>query len=340
MRVEGGNMTLYTTLSLVCQTLLYGVFITLLPLSGYYLIKNKEETKANRRMFYMSLFMFFLSTLYWASSVANLIVTIHVFLLSDKNPTRSIAFSLFPLLNAIITINYFLSDGVVVWRAWVICRDSRVKMLTLPIFFLLCLFACICVTIGFRAYMTFPQNDNKLNYAIDVSQVTGLVLSFFTNISATAAIWYQFWQHRREVSSTLREVQRSNTKVERILLLLIESGLIYCLSGVVVLISVFVRLPSGTLGDIYHPIHVQVAGIYPTVVFLLVSKERSYKEHSYISGNIITIPATRTKPNNITSINFGDNPLLSNISDTSEISAELVHVQPPLAEGNKQSKCD
>ena len=41
--------------------------------------------------------------------------------------------------------------------------------------------------------MTFPQNDNKLNYAIDVSQVTGLVLSFFTNISATAAIWYQFW---------------------------------------------------------------------------------------------------------------------------------------------------
>ena len=71
--------------------------------------KNKEETKANRRMFYMSLFMFFLSTLYWASSVANLIVTIHVFLLSDKNPTRSIAFSLFPLLNAIITINVRLS---------------------------------------------------------------------------------------------------------------------------------------------------------------------------------------------------------------------------------------
>ena len=83
-------------------------------------------------------------------------------------------------------------------------------------------------------------------------------------------------QHRREVSSTLREVRRSNTKVERIMLLLIESGLIYCLSGVrsnhlsydkilnkefqvVVLISVFVRLPSGTLGDIYHPVHVQVA---------------------------------------------------------------------------------
>jgi hypothetical protein len=40
----------------------------------------------------------------------------------------------------------------------------------------------------------------------------------------------------------------------------------------VLLASTLIRLPNGTLGDIYGPVNVQLASIYPVIVFLLVTR--------------------------------------------------------------------
>ncbi|PSR77963.1 hypothetical protein PHLCEN_2v7621 [Hermanssonia centrifuga] len=63
--------------------------------------------------------------------------------------------------------------------------------------------------------------------------------------------------------------------------LIIESGIIYCISGAFALFATFIRLPYGTLGDIYTPINVQIAGIYPTIVLVLVGLERSMNDTTF-----------------------------------------------------------
>ena len=85
--------------------------------------------------------------------------------------------------------------------------------------------------------------------------------------------------------------------------LLIESGIFYCISlvsnpsevvalsfmshsylQITVLVATLVRLPVGTLGDLYTPVNVQLAGIYPIVVLILINHERSLDRTIFINS--------------------------------------------------------
>ncbi|EJD06700.1 uncharacterized protein FOMMEDRAFT_63622, partial [Fomitiporia mediterranea MF3/22] len=269
---------LYTTISLICQTLFYGVYAALIPLSTHFLLKKKTLSRANKFMFATTIFMFLLSTAFWATSVANLIATVNVFYASSLDHS-SIAFMLYSLFNALVLVNYIVTDSVVVWRAWVLCKNSGTSIFVIPFLFLACTSVSVVATIGLRVTMDVRPVD--LNRAIDISQIANLVLSLITNISATSIIGFRAWQHRQSIRTMISRERETSTKVERILTLLVESGLIYCISGVIVLIASVIRLPYHTLGDVYTPVHVQVAGIYPTIVLILVSQQRSLKEGAF-----------------------------------------------------------
>lgn len=87
--------------------------------------------------------------------------------------------------------------------------------------------------------------------------------------------------HRRVIREGLTNTRNSCTRAESILLLLIESGFLYCLSAVslpwvfgiptlpnedaitkiTTIFTALIRLPSGagTVGDIYFPVSVQIS---------------------------------------------------------------------------------
>lgn len=44
------------------------------------------------------------------------------------------------------------------------------------------------------------------------------------------------------------------------------------------LAATLIRLPFGTLGDIYTPVNVQIAGIYPTIVLLIVGLQMTIQD--------------------------------------------------------------
>ncbi|KAL5485978.1 hypothetical protein ACEPAI_7022 [Sanghuangporus weigelae] len=292
---------LYTAISLICQTLFYGIYASLIPFSSYFLLKKKTMTKANKIMFGITIFMFLLSTAFWTASVANFIATLNIFYVSSSEQS-SVWFMLFPLFNALLLVNiqYVLTDSVVVWRAWILCKDGSKAILTIPMFFLVCTSMSILATIGIR--VTMAVSGRNLNHIIDISQMTNLVLSLLTNIFATSIIAYRAWQHRQSIRETLSRERDTSTKVEKILTLLVESGLIYCVSGFMVLIASVIRLPKGTLGDVYTPVHVQVAGIYPTVVLALVSQQRSLKEGAFsTAGNLTGVVSAQLGPMDFTS---------------------------------------
>ncbi|KAJ7141397.1 hypothetical protein C8R44DRAFT_867020 [Mycena epipterygia] len=58
------------------------------------------------------------------------------------------------------------------------------------------------------------------------------------------------------------------------------------------LVASAVRLPYGTLGDLYTSINVQIAGVYAPAVLLLVSNYSSFNETNFLG----TIPPVGSEP--------------------------------------------
>ncbi|KAG7447535.1 uncharacterized protein BT62DRAFT_1074923, partial [Guyanagaster necrorhizus] len=73
---------------------------------------------------------------------------------------------------------------------------------------------------------------------------------------STSIVGIKALRHRHWVTSRLQLRRRNTTTAERLLTLLVESGIIYCLSGITVLIATVIRLPFGTPGDVYTPVNV------------------------------------------------------------------------------------
>ncbi|KAI0706674.1 hypothetical protein C8Q76DRAFT_629595, partial [Earliella scabrosa] len=70
-------------------------------------------------------------------------------------------------------------------------------------------------------------------YTGDVWGLAASVLSLVTNTAATTLIAYKAWSHRQLVRSHLR-VGNKRTRVEKVLALLVESGICYCILWVCV----------------------------------------------------------------------------------------------------------
>ncbi|KAK0444380.1 hypothetical protein EV421DRAFT_2018673, partial [Armillaria borealis] len=258
----------------------------------------------------MLVFMFSLSTAYWILTLygdVDLIATSFLHEVSHDVPM--------PLINALVLLNYVLTDGVVVWRAWVICQDGYRRSLILPLGFL-------CLTLSGFLLMEIVMVHRGIALVLDYLQVANLVLSLLTNIFSTSIIGIKAWHHRHWVTSELLLKRKNITTAERIFALLVESGIIYCLSGAMVLIATLIRLPDGTLGDVYTPVHVQFAGIYPAVVLLLVSHRGELNQTvvftSQGQNNALNV-------SNLATIEFGNNPHVNSSSGETETFADVAH---------------
>ncbi|KAK0230369.1 hypothetical protein IW262DRAFT_1453287 [Armillaria fumosa] len=138
---------------------------------------------------------------------------------------------------------------------------------------------------------------------ITTSSVHGLPLD---NIAST----YGMQQGIIDTGSHELQLRRRKiTTAERIFTLLVESGIIYCFSGLTVLVTSLIRLPYGTLGDVYTPVNIQFAGIYPTIVLLLVSRQDALNETVIFTFQDKSNPQERAQDvSNLDTIEFGDNP--------------------------------
>ncbi|PBL02981.1 hypothetical protein ARMGADRAFT_1024102 [Armillaria gallica] len=327
-----GLSVLYHTITLGCQTLVYGMYTVIMPICSYTMLRRGLRRKSHIFLFGMLVFMFSLSTAYWILTLyndVNLIAT--SFLYGVSHDVHM------PLLNALVLLNYVLTDGVVVWRAWVICRNEYRKSLILPLVFLCLTFLSVLVTIGLRVAITILNDTQQIviahrgiDRALDGLQVANLVLSLLTNIFSTSIIGIKAWRHRHWVTSELQLKRKNITTAERVLGLLAESGIIYCLSGLmlsslslVALIATVIRLPDGTLGDVYTPVNVQFAGIYPAIVLLLVNRQGELNETV-----IFTSQGQNNAPldvSNLDTIEFGNNLHVNSSSEEAEAFADVAH---------------
>ncbi|KAK0190548.1 hypothetical protein F5146DRAFT_929228 [Armillaria mellea] len=338
----------YYTIRLICQTLVYGMYTILMPLCCHAMLKRGLQGTTRRLLFCMLIFMFSLSTAHWVLSVyhdLDLISSGFVNGIPLDNDAASYRRQQCMLMNALALINCVLTDGVVVWRAWILCQEYR-KALMVPIAFLSCTALSAVVTIGIRiSIMVISVSQHKvvtgnaLARSLDYAQVLCLALTLLTNLSSTSIIGVKAWRYRRWITTeVVQSRKRSTTRGERVVALLVEAGVLYTLSTVFFLIAVGIRLPFGTLGDIYVPVNAQFAGMYPTIVLLFVNHRSAISETVVFSlhGKPETLDHERNSIR-LETIEFRSNPLLDtsamNESGTEITGDESLRLQEPLNEG-------
>ncbi|KAH8985042.1 hypothetical protein EDB86DRAFT_2390614 [Lactarius hatsudake] len=260
------------------------------------MIQKGLRSPSQKIMFGVIVFMFSLSTAYLGVSMADLIILIKTWYLvidlSNSTGTRSPTETLLVLFNALAPINYVLTDGVVVWRAWIICRDECRKLLRAPIVMLVLTMFGVASTIGVRIFINIdPANrEDRLADIIDVFQEITYISSLITNILGTGIISLKAWRYRRWIVADLQHVVDKRTKAERVLALLVESGVFYIFSGAFMVASSLIRLPGShfTLESLYSQAAVHLAGMYPAIVVILVNREASMDKTVFNS----TLPTT------------------------------------------------
>ncbi|KAF9065959.1 hypothetical protein BDP27DRAFT_1297897 [Rhodocollybia butyracea] len=286
----------YKLIGLIAQTFVYGIYTCLMPISTFVLLKTGLQTSIQKFLLGMTIFMYMLSSVHWVVSIINLMQSIQLWFVSlnpDECPPDFV-----PVFSALMMANCILSDGVVVWRARVICNsDWSSRTLKIPVAMLCCFSISVAATIIIRILLESPEAGSDarlfrvLSRALDVSQILNMVFSLLTNLFSTSIVGVKAWKYHQNIKKDFECLQGKKSKADKVLVILVESGVLYTFFGIGILIpATFIHLPSGTLADIFTPVGFQIAGIYPLVVLLLVNRGSPLKRSVFASTIPISLP--------------------------------------------------
>ncbi|KAI0258879.1 hypothetical protein BC834DRAFT_671081 [Gloeopeniophorella convolvens] len=270
----------YRAIAILGETIFYGVNATLAPIAVYITFRKGLHAPVQKLILATTLLMFCLCTAHWVVLLADLLALIRAFFLTvpPSLSTMSPLENELTLMNALGTINYALADTVVVWRAWVLCHDESAKLLVALILLLGANTLAVLLTIVIRIAMFVDPVRGLQIFQHNIELVQEIVVgsSLVTNLLATVIIALKAWRYRRWIMRDLAGIAGKKTKAERVLALLVESGVLYIVFGLIGIASSVVRIPgpAGTpLGNEFVPSSIQISAIYPLTVIILVSRE-------------------------------------------------------------------
>jgi len=273
------NLAFFSTI-----TLLYGVFILLFSIAAYTTIRRGFTSRATQAMFLLIVINFLLNTIYWADWMSVVAILIRTALVKDVGMSLDEKFALTNLaMNkptlVIVFAAYFqpiLTDIAVVWRAWVLFPEKQWVMVG-PLFALLATVAIIVTNLVVTMLdVTGSLNAGKgsLVSKLDVSIIA---LSMATNLLATLLITYKLWDHRKFIGNL--GLQKRRSPVQNILIVLVESGVIYCglqlASLLLSLLPVAQDSASDYASQVCHAFYTQLSAMYPALIVVIVNQHRS-----------------------------------------------------------------
>ncbi|KAK7677374.1 hypothetical protein QCA50_019705 [Cerrena zonata] len=182
---------------------------------------------------------------------------------------------------ALEMVNYIIGDSVVVWRTWVIWGKNDY----IVIFPAICGLGGLVSGIGLvRSFATAPPG--LAIYDTDIVNWFGPFGAFTCaiNIYAVVAISYKTWQNVRLHHVLGTTISIASGGCYGILLILIDSGMVYCVVLVITIILFSVQ-SSGVY--IITDMLGQITGIYPTVIIVLVCLKMTW-ESAVVSRTLPT----------------------------------------------------
>ncbi|KAI0047540.1 hypothetical protein FA95DRAFT_1605969 [Auriscalpium vulgare] len=199
------------------------------------------------------------------------------FLNSEK--AYAVATVLDDLSYSIPTVHFIFGDAIVVWRLWVIWMHSW-RITIVPFFLLFCTFAVVVAQIvttvlslgDTRGVSADP--GNPWHYMPVKLYFASLVLTLCTNGVVTCLIAYRAWIHHRSSQAVHMRIGRD--RVLAVLLLLVESGALYCAIWLALIILWPFSASHPQLTYRFTDLIPQLTGMYPTVIIVICALRRSY----------------------------------------------------------------
>ncbi|KAF5371637.1 hypothetical protein D9758_003372 [Tetrapyrgos nigripes] len=268
--------------SVAIRSLLYGMYITLSMIAIYLFLQkgisfqhsrgsdSSASAKARLALFILTIIMMVFSTISLVLSTEFYITQLPLFSFHSPNLPKIMKL----LVNEQIVLlfmermNYLISDGIVVWRAWIMFPDQRVVGLALT-FLMLSSCAGVFVDAGLAstALLGNPSNVG--------SQTRGFIISLptiTTNAVATGLIAWKAWNHHQDLKKNLQN-SSSLTRVQKVLLLLVESGTLYCLLWVA---YITISARSGPSANSFQELSSAmpfISALYPIIIILIATVE-------------------------------------------------------------------
>ncbi|KAJ3793589.1 hypothetical protein GGU11DRAFT_880372 [Lentinula aff. detonsa] len=223
------------SISLSVGSILFGIYVVIAALSLHTLVmQDSDFTQGRRFLCAVITLMLLFDTMNTASSVYSVAHDIRTLEESfHPQATRILILSA-----AILSkINYFLSDLVIVWRTWSIYEEKT-------ILFHIVMSSCIFLSFGAviaDIVLAIESSDNlkemfKLDYAT-VRLILPLSL-LLTNVVATSFIALRTWIFHKSVKYTSAAESGRIKNVMQVLFLLVESGCLYCILWIVVILDI------------------------------------------------------------------------------------------------------
>ncbi|KAH8806545.1 hypothetical protein DL96DRAFT_1717829 [Flagelloscypha sp. PMI_526] len=171
--------------------------------------------------------------------------------------------------NVLMVISILCSDGILVWRSWVLFGGHVVVKVVLSIFFLadLALNFYVC----YYAVANLPARLVNVQVNVAISE-SALVLSVATNVLATSLIWLRARQHKKLLVGTNINTRQSPSL--QTLILLVETGGLFCVLQFVYCVLNITNKTNYTPMDYATRaialLTQYLAAIYPTFVLVIV----------------------------------------------------------------------
>lgn len=255
--------------SYICETFFFGIYSAVFLISSIFMLSKRPSTPVRNYMLAVSAVMYAVSAIHWATNMS----------IAAKSLRAGVPLiSAFEMLVIVYlpTINYILSDGIVLWRAWVVWGPHRrLTVFAPPLLSLVC--TLILSVAG--AVFVYLSDDYESKREGSVSRYLGWTVWGFsvgTNLWATSLICIRTWQHRIALRSLFGKETAIST-AEKLLIFMVESGVLYLCIWVVYMTLSFIQW-LGSLVLIIDSAIVQVVGIYPMTIVVLVTMRLSTAE--------------------------------------------------------------
>jgi len=133
--------------------------------------------------------------------------------------------------------------------------------------------------------LAISLRSRSASLTVSISNLTYYVPLLFTNVVATLLVGAKFWEFRTQIIAHLypsgQPGERRTSPVNRVLVLLTESGMIYCLYWILSMIS-SVAIMGAFAAEIFECVLPQLSCIYLSTV-ILVSLQKSFNMNSILS---------------------------------------------------------
>ncbi|KAF9469471.1 hypothetical protein BDZ94DRAFT_1303188 [Collybia nuda] len=271
-----GETLLVPFLGVMTLSILYGLFIFIFAQLCVRLGPQKSSNLAHLLLFMASSISFLVATGLEVIYLVLIGISVHSALFGIpgkplvERPILTLALLAKPkiIMMWVTSFQFLIGDIVVIWRAYVLLRIHRMQRLA--VFPLLIFVSAATLTLSFLISISRGADVSSKSSFLKA----GLSLSLGTNVATTALTGFVYWIHRKDMMAGIPR-ERGPTQVERVLGILVESGVLYCClqAG---FFALLLCTPKSLAGDctvsILTALCLGLIAMQPTFVTLVVRK--------------------------------------------------------------------